>query len=262
MTERTVGATRLEGRGLAKRFGPLTALRGADLSLRAGEVVGLVGDNGAGKSTLTSLLSGAAPPSEGELLVDGEVTELRSPAVARAHGIETVFQDLALAPDLSVADNFFLGREQLSKGRLFGWLDRREMRRRCTEELERLSVRVSSVDAPCRALSGGQRQAIAIARAIIWSKSVLLLDEPTAALGVAQQAQVAGLIRKAADDGIAVMLVSHNMQQVIDLCDRVLVLFQGTIIADLDRGSYGVEDLVAWITGAKLRVPMKSEAEV
>jgi ABC-type sugar transport system ATPase subunit len=128
------------------------------------------------------------------------------------------------------------------------------MRRRCEQELERLAVRVNSVSAPCRALSGGQRQAIAIARAIVWSRSVLLLDEPTAALGVEQQEQVGRLIRQAAGDGLAVMLISHNMQQVIDLCDRVVVLFQGAIIADLRSGEFGVEDLVSWITGAALRV--------
>src|SRR4051794_40335245 len=235
------GTAVVEGRGLWKHYGALTALRDVDLTLHAGEVVGLVGDNGAGKSTLTGLLSGAQLPSEGEIRIHGETTVLRSPADARDQGIETVFQDLALSPDLSVADNLFLGREQLSgRGRVFGWLDRREMRRRCEQELERLSVRVSSVSAPCRALSGGQRQAIAIARAIVWSRSVLLLDEPTAALGVEQQEQVGRLIRQAAGDGLAVMLISHNMQQVIDLCDRVVVLFQGAIIADLRTGEFGV----------------------
>lgn len=248
------GASLLEGRGLWKHFGVVTALRDVDLALHAGEVVGLVGDNGAGKSTLTALLCGAQAPTEGEILINGHPTKLRSPADARDQGIETVFQDLALAPDLSVADNLFLGREQLTRGgRALGWLDRRAMRARCEEELERLSVRVSSVSVPCRMLSGGQRQAIAIARAIVWSRSVLLLDEPTAALGVAQQEQVSRLIRRAADDGVAVLLISHNMQQVVDLCDRVLVLFQGAIIADLRQGNFGIEDLVSWITGAALR---------
>jgi ABC-type sugar transport system ATPase subunit len=248
------GTPVVEGRGLWKHYGALTALRDVDLTLHAGEVVGLVGDNGAGKSTLTALLSGAQSPSKGEIRIHGQPAVLRSPADARDQGIETVFQDLALSPDLSVADNLFLGREQLSgRGRLFGWLDRREMRRRCEQELERLAVRVNSVSAPCRALSGGQRQAIAIARAIVWSRSVLLLDEPTAALGVEQQEQVGRLIRQAAGDGLAVMLISHNMQQVIDLCDRVVVLFQGAIIADLRTGELGVEELVAWITGAALR---------
>jgi ABC-type sugar transport system ATPase subunit len=248
------GTAVVEGRDLSKHYGALTALRDVDITLHAGEVLGLVGDNGAGKSTLTGLLSGALTPSEGEIRIGGKLAHLRSPADARAQGIETVFQDLALSPDLSVADHLFLGREQLSgrAGRL-GWLDRRAMRKRCEEELQRLSVRVNSVSAPCRALSGGQRQAIAIARAIVWSRTVLLLDEPTAALGVEQQEQVGRLIRRAAGDGLAVLLISHNMQQVIDLCDRVVVLFQGSLIADLRHGQFEVEDLVSWITGAKLR---------
>jgi ABC-type sugar transport system ATPase subunit len=239
--------------GITKRYGAIRALDGVDIELRPGEIVGLLGDNGAGKSTLASILCGAAAPSSGELYVDGVAQRLESPLKARELGIEMVFQDLALAPDLTIAENMFLGRERLSRrGRFLSFLDRREMERRSAAELEALSVRVRSVKARCSELSGGQRQGVAIARAVVWSSKALLLDEPTAALGVEQQDQVATLIRDVAARGVAVMLITHNMQQVMDLCDRVTVLWRGRSVASLKAGEYDIESLVQWITGAAL----------
>jgi ABC-type sugar transport system ATPase subunit len=239
--------------GIVKQYGAIRALDGVDVELRPGEIVGLLGDNGAGKSTLASILCGAAQPTAGDLFVEGAPQRLDTPLRARDLGIEMVFQDLALAPDLSIAENMFLGRERLARrGRWLTWLDRREMERRSAAELESLSVRVRSVKARCSELSGGQRQGVAIARAVVWSSKALLLDEPTAALGVEQQEQVANLIRDVAGRGVAVMLITHNMQQVIDLCDRVVVLWRGRSVANLRAGEYDIERLVQWITGAAL----------
>jgi simple sugar transport system ATP-binding protein len=244
----------LEARGVSKDYGAVRALDKVSLALHAGEIVGLVGDNGAGKSTLTGILSGAIAPSDGEIIVEGKRRAFRTPHDAREAGVETVFQDLALAPDLSVSDNLFIGRELVTSPlRWFGWLDRRDMERRCADELTRLSVRVPSVRRRCRALSGGQRQAIAIARGVIWSSKALLLDEPTAALGVEQQAQVGKLIREVAGRGIAIMLISHNLPQVLELCDRIAVLWRGRLVANLARRECDLDGVVQWITGAALK---------
>lgn len=245
----------LSARGIAKNYGPVNALGGVDMDLHAGEVVGLVGDNGAGKSTFAGVLSGSVQPTSGTLTLDGVPVEFHSPEDARDLGIEMVFQDLALAPDLTVAQNIFLGRERIKGPRLFGWLDRKEMNRVSAEELEKLSISIRSVKARCRAFSGGQRQAVAIARAVTWSRKVLLLDEPTAALGVKQQAQVLQLVREAADRGLGVVLISHNMQQVLEVCDRVVVLFQGRATANLRASETSIEEIVAYITGAAHTLP-------
>ena len=243
----------IEARGVSKSYGAVRALDNVSLELRAGEVVGLVGDNGAGKSTLTGILSGAISPSEGEIFVEGRREVFRTPHDARDAGVETVFQDLALAPDLSVSDNLFIGREELVPSLSWcGWLARRSMERRCAEELARLSIRILSVRSRCRALSGGQRQGIAIARGVIWSSKALLLDEPTAALGVEQQAQVGRLIREVAGRGIAVMLISHNLPQVLEVCDRIVVLWRGRLVANLARNECDLDGVVQWITGAAL----------
>jgi ABC-type sugar transport system ATPase subunit len=243
----------LEARAVSKSYGAVQALENVSLRLHAGEVVGLVGDNGAGKSTLTGILSGSIAPSSGEILVDGRRHAFRTPHDAREAGVETVFQDLALAPDLSVSDNLFIGREQLSPSLSWlGWLARRDMEKRCAEELARLSIRIRSVKVRCRALSGGQRQAIAIARGVVWSSKALLLDEPTAALGVEQQAQVGRLIREVAGNGVAIMLISHNLPQVLQVCDRIVVLWRGKLVADLERNACDLDGVVQWITGAAL----------
>lgn len=235
----------LEARHISKDYGIITALDDVSISLRRGEVVGLVGDNGAGKSTLANILCGATKPTQGELLVDGRVQHFASPAEARAAGIEMVYQDLSLAEDLSVADNLFLGREITGS---LGWLDRRQMEREASKELERLSISLASVRVPCRMLSGGQRQAIAIARAVVWSSSALLLDEPTAALGVEQQARVENLIREIADRGLVILLISHNLPQVMRACDRIIVLWRGQIATILSQEEATLENLERWIT--------------
>lgn len=193
----------LEVRDIFKHYGSVAALRGANLILYPGEVLGLVGDNGAGKSTLVNILSGAITPTDGQIFVDGREVVLRNPLDARACGIETVYQDLALAPDLAIWANLFAGRERLVKGLLrhIGWLDRKGMKEESISYLDRTRIRIGSVDARVGTLSGGQRQAVAVARAAAWGTRIMILDEPTAALGVEQQAKVAELVRTIAADG-------------------------------------------------------------
>lgn len=252
-----IGPPVLEARGISKRYGNVVALSSVDLVVRAGEVVGLVGDNGAGKSTLVRVLSGATPADQGSVRVDGQEVVLSSPVVARRMGIETVYQELALAPDLTVSENMFLGREIRRKGPLgwVGWLNRKAMNAAAEEQLAKLRIRISSVRAPCSALSGGQRQAVAVARAIAWGTRLVLMDEPTAALGVEQQRKVAELISDLRAHGIPVVLVSHNMPQVHEVCDRVVVLYHGRVTADVTTSEASVQDIVAWITGVPPQVP-------
>ncbi|TML88947.1 MAG: sugar ABC transporter ATP-binding protein [Actinobacteria bacterium] len=246
----------IEARGITKRYGALTALHGVDLSVRPGEVVGLVGDNGAGKSTLIKILSGALEPTDGAVLIDGRQADLRSPLHARQQGIETVYQDLALAPDLTVAENLFIGRElkRADLRRFVGTLDRKRMNRHAQEQLERLRIRIDAVTDRADTLSGGQRQAIAVARAVAWGRRIILMDEPTAALGVEEQQKVAELIDEVRRAGTPVLLVSHNIPQVHEICDRIVVLFHGRVVADLNRNDVDIEDVVMWITGAALRI--------
>ncbi len=241
-------------RGITKHFGTVQALRGVDLDVYAGEVVGLVGDNGAGKSTLVNILSGALQPNEGSILVDGKTVTFSSSLEARRAGIETVYQDLSLAPDLSVWANIFLGREQSVKGplRWVHWLDRKAMAQAAEADLERTRIRIGSVNSLAGRLSGGQRQAIAVGRAVAWGSRVILMDEPTAALGVEQQAKVGELVRSVCDQGVPILLISHNLPQIHALCDRVVVLFQGRVVTDLRPAECSVEEIVSWITGASL----------
>jgi simple sugar transport system ATP-binding protein len=248
------GVPLIATRGITKHFGSVQALRGVDLDIFPGEVVGLVGDNGAGKSTLVNILSGAVQPNSGTILVDGKTVTFSSSHEARRAGIETVYQDLALAPDLTVWANIFLGRERTVKGPLgaLGWLDRRAMAREAEEHLNRTRIRIGSVAAHAGRLSGGQRQAIAVGRAVAWGSKVILMDEPTAALGVEQQAKVGELVRTVCDQGVPILLISHNLPQVHALCDRVVVLFQGRVVADLRPRECSVEEIVSWITGASL----------
>ena len=253
----------IEVRGVTKRYGALTALHGVDLSLHPGEIVGLVGDNGAGKSTLVKIVSGAISPTSGELYVDGRSVSFRSPLEARRQGIETVYQDLALTPDLTVAENMFLGRELRRRGplRLTRMLDRRRMNRQSREQLERLRIRIDAVNVLATSLSGGQRQAVAVARAVAWGRRVILMDEPTAALGVEEQEKVAELIAEVRHGGIPVLLVSHNIPQVHDICDRIVVLYHGRAVADLTKDETDVEEIVRWITGAALRSGREGRAD-
>ncbi len=246
----------IEARGITKRYGALTALHGVDLAVHPGEVVGLVGDNGAGKSTLVKILSGAIAPTSGELLIDGHEASVHSPLDARRLGIETVYQDLALAPDLTVAENLFIGRELKRSGalRFLGTLDRRGMNLQTRAQLERLRIRIDSVTDRADSLSGGQRQAIAVARAVAWGRRILLMDEPTASLGVEEQQKVAELIGEVRRGGIPVVLVSHNIPQVHEICDRIVVLLHGRAVANLKKEDADIEEIVRWITGTALKV--------
>jgi len=239
---------------VTKTYGGLHALNGVSMDVLPGEVMGLVGDNGAGKSTLVKIIAGVQPPTSGQIEVDGELREFASPIDAVEAGISTVYQDLALAMQRDVTANFFLGRELLCDGwlrRRLGWLDRTSMRERTKQELAKLHIRIPNVHAMCRDLSGGQRQALAIARAAAWCRRVLLLDEPTSALGVRQQHEVLELIRRIRDRGVAVVLVSHQMQDVVSVCDRVTVLRLGNVAASLAGSDITVANLVAYITGAR-----------
>jgi ABC-type sugar transport system ATPase subunit len=244
----------LRAQDVTKHYGHVQALRGADFEIRAGEVVGLVGDNGAGKSTLVGVISGAISATEGRLEFEGEEVAFSNPAHARSLGIETVYQDLALALDIPIWANLFLGREKKKPGLrgLLGGLDRRAMIAEAEQELLATRIRIGSVKARTNALSGGQRQAIAVARAVSQGSRLVLMDEPTAALGVEQQHRVGELVRAVADRGVPVVLISHNLPQVRELCDRVLVMYRGRIVADLDPRTESVETLIRWITGAAL----------
>jgi simple sugar transport system ATP-binding protein len=244
---------RLAVRDLTKHYGGVQALRGVTLHVDAGEVLGIVGDNGAGKSTLLKILSGANFPSSGQVLLDDEPVRFANPAAAHAAGVATVYQDLALAGQRDVVANFFLGREKLAGNwlaRRVGWLDGKAMAAHTVNELARLRTRIPDVRLASRDLSGGQRQALAIARAAAWSSKVLLLDEPTSALGVEQQQQVLELVRRVSGEGISVILISHQMQDVLAVCDRVVVLRHGLVAATLTGSDLTSENLIGFITGA------------
>jgi ABC-type sugar transport system ATPase subunit len=246
------GAPLLEVRGVSKAYGHVQALVGVSMHIDTGDIVGLVGDNGAGKSTLVKLVAGAHRPDEGAILVSGEEVEFHAPLDARERGIETVYQELALAPDLSVWANIFLGRERYMRGpgRLVGWMDKKEMRTRAERELERLQIPISDVDVTVAELSGGQRQAVAVARSIAWGKRLVMMDEPTASLGVEEQAKVAALVRTLAQKQLAVLLVSHNLSQVFELAHRIVVLRHGRRVAVRSTGETTREEIVGLITGA------------
>jgi simple sugar transport system ATP-binding protein len=254
----------LEALGLSKVYGHVTALAGVDLTIRGGEILALVGDNGAGKSTLVKILSGALKPTEGTIKVSGAEVDFDSPADAAAAGIQTVYQDLALAGDLSIAANIYLGRELLMQGPAgrLGLMDRTAMRRDTQATLDRLEIRLKSVDTRVSDLSGGQRQSVAIARALAWASRIVLLDEPTAALGVAQTQQVLELMRRVRSLGLGVVVISHNMQDVLSVADRVIVLRLGRKAAEFERGRFTVESLVAAITGADGIVAEQTELSV
>ncbi|SFP31445.1 simple sugar transport system ATP-binding protein [Amycolatopsis arida] len=246
------GDVLLEAEGLVKHYGSVEALRGASFQARAGEVTALIGDNGAGKSTLVKCLSGAERPDAGRIRLEGTEVELDSPTTARRLGIETVYQDLAVAPDLDPAANLYLGREIVRRGVLgrLGMLDKAEMRRRAVEEFRRLGVTLQSTDVPIGALSGGQRQSVAVARSVVWASRVVFMDEPTAALGVVQRERVLDVVRRVRDEGIAVVLISHNMPEVLSVADRVEVLRLGSRVARFTAAGTRLEDLVAAMTGA------------
>lgn len=244
----------LEVRNLSKSYGPVRALREVDMTLFPGEVLALLGDNGAGKSTLVKCVSGGIDPDDGQILVDGEPVEIDSPDDARALGIETVHQNLALVEHLDVAANLYLNREiyhQFPLLRALGWLDKRAMREGAKEKLNRLRINIPSIREPVSKLSGGQRQAIAVGRAVAWGQHIVLMDEPVAALGVEQSRVVLELIHELRDAGVAVLVISHNMQDVIDYCDRAVVLRHGRKVGDVKVSDVTGNDLVAMITGVE-----------
>ena len=242
----------LEARGIDKHFGPVQALRNVDLAVYPGEVLALIGDNGAGKSTLINVLTGVLPLDSGEIVFNGERVRFSSPHEARAHGIETVYQDLAVAPHLDAVANIFLGRERRQGGALggLGFLDNAKMRQETEDQLARLRVRVPDLERRLVTLSGGQRQGVAVARAVMWASKVVIMDEPTAALGVAQTAMVLDLIRQVRDTGIPVVFISHNMPNVFQVADRIVVLRLGEVAAELDPKTASIEDAVAAMTGS------------
>jgi simple sugar transport system ATP-binding protein len=238
----------LEARSVVKSFGTVRALRGVSFEAFPGEVTALVGDNGAGKSTLIKVLSGVFSQDSGEVLVDGRRVQIADPQAAAGLGIETVYQDLALAPDLDAAANVFLGREL----RRF-WIlhDQPEMRRRTAERFKELGVgMVQDLRVPVASFSGGQRQSVAIARAAMWARHVIIMDEPTAALGVIQTAKVLELIHSVRDRGLAVVFISHNLPEVIDVADRIEVMRLGARVARFRRGEADLDRLIAAISGA------------
>lgn len=250
--KRLRGVPRLELRGIVKTFGAVRALDGVDLEIYPGEVVGLVGDNGAGKSTLVKAISGNAHPYEGEIRSDGRKVELRSPGAANALGIATVYQDLALCDNLDVVANLFLGRDISRFTGLCRTLDEEKMERRTLDVLKTLAVRtVHNVRAPVASLSGGQRQSIAVARAVMWNSQVVLLDEPTAALGVEQSRQVLELVKRLRGQGLSVVLISHNLADVFEVADRVVVLRLGRVAASFETVGTTAEEVVSAITGAE-----------
>ncbi|WP_225754291.1 ATP-binding cassette domain-containing protein [Actinotalea sp. Marseille-Q4924] len=243
----------LEGRKLSKSYGHVRAMVDADFELMPGEVLAVIGDNGAGKSTLVKALSGAVTPDSGELLLDGEPVSFHSPIEARAQGIETVYQDLAVAPALDIASNLYLGREVRRSGPLGSLLrmvDARAMREEAQHQLDSLGVRIPDVRQPVESLSGGQRQSVAVARAAAFGTKLVIMDEPTAALGVRESGMVLDLIRRISARGLPVVLISHNMPHVFDIADRIHIHRLGKRIAVVSPQTHTMSDAVAIMTGA------------
>ena len=237
-------------RGINKSFGPVSVLKGVDFEARAGEVTALVGDNGAGKSTLVKCIGGTYSIDSGDYLFDGQSIRVNSPKDASTHGIEIVYQDLALCENLDIVQNMFLGRELITKRSRT--LDESTMERMAGEALASLSVRtVKSVRQKVSSLSGGQRQSVAIAKSVLWNSKVVILDEPTAALGVAQTAEVLRLVRDLADKGVAVILISHNMNDVLHVADRIAALYLGQMAAIVERSAVTQTQIVELITAGR-----------
>jgi fructose transport system ATP-binding protein len=257
----------LEARALVKRYGQVVALNGADFELYPGEIQAIIGDNGAGKSTLIKALSGALQPDEGEIKLEGERVHFRSPGDARRAGIETVYQDLAVAPSLDIATNIFLGRERRRRGPLgflLRLLDKPAMRRESRQHFAELRIGVQSMTQAVENLSGGQRQGVAVARAATWARRVVIMDEPTAALGVKETRQVLDLILRVRERGLPVILISHDMPHVFELADRIHIMRLGRRIAVVTPQTHSMPEAVALMTGAteaELEQALKKEEE-
>ncbi len=245
----------LQARSLTKKYGHVVALNHADFDLYPGEILGVIGDNGAGKSTLIKALSGAVTPDHGEIRLDGQVVNFKSPQEGRKAGIETVYQNLALSPALSIADNMFLGREIRKGGAigsLFRLMDRAAMQKFAREKLSELGLMtIQNIDQPVETLSGGQRQGVAVARAAAFGSKVVIMDEPTAALGVKESRRVLELIRDVRKRRLPIILISHNMPHVFEVCDRIHIHRLGARLCVVNPKDFTMSDAVAFMTGAK-----------
>jgi len=244
----------IAARGLTKRYGTIVAAEDVDVDIGHGEIVAIVGDNGAGKSTLVKMLAGAVTPDQGEIRIDGELTSIRNPMDARRYGIETIYQDLAMPPNLDVVTNIYLGRERRRSGPLgvIGMLDRRAMRREAEAQLADLKINIPKLTgAPVELLSGGQRQSVAIARAMVWASRLLIMDEPTAALGVAQSAAVLHNVKEVRERGLSVIIISHILPHILALADRVVVMRHGRKVADLPATGLDEHSLIELIVGVR-----------
>jgi fructose transport system ATP-binding protein len=253
----------LYARGLVKRYGYVTALDGADLDLLPGEILAVIGDNGAGKSTLIKAISGALQPDDGEIWLEGRRMHFRSPTDARKEGIETVYQHLAVAPALDIASNLFLGRELRLPG-LFGrvlrMVDKRRMHAEAAEQMADLQIGLKSTHQAVETLSGGQRQGVAVARAAAWGQRVVIMDEPTAALGVRESSMVLELISRVRDRGLAVIVISHNMAHVAEIADRIHIMRLGKRVAVVTPRTHSMSEAVALMTGAMNPDPPAGDA--
>jgi ABC-type sugar transport system ATPase subunit len=239
----------LEVREISKRFGGVHALENVSLNLHAGEVLALAGDNGAGKSTLIKAISGVHKPDEGVISYDGNPVTFENPQQARDHGIETIYQDLALADNLDAGANVFLGREVMKRILGLPAVDRKRMRAEAADTLKVLDIRINRLDLPLRSMSGGQRQAVAIGRAIHWKAKVLIMDEPTAALGVPEQRKVKALVRSLKQSGVGVIFISHNLGDIFDVCDRIVVLRRGIVAGERLISNTNPDEIVRLMVG-------------
>jgi len=243
----------IEARKLVKRYGHVTALDEADFEVLPGEILAVIGDNGAGKSTLIKALSGALVPDSGQILVDGQPVHFHNPVDARKHGIETVYQDLAVAPAMTIAENLFLGREVTRGGflgRLFRLLDKKKMQAEASAHMKDLQIGIRSMKQAVETLSGGQRQGVAVARSAAFARHVVIMDEPTAALGVKESNMVLDLIRRVRERGLPVILISHNMPHVFEVSDRIHIQRLGRRAALVKASEIKMSDAVAIMTGA------------
>jgi simple sugar transport system ATP-binding protein len=242
----------IETRGITKRFGGLTAVDNVSMGVNAGEVVAILGDNGAGKSTLIKMISGVHKPDEGTILLDGKPMKLESPMDALANGIETIYQDLALAENLNVSSNIFLGREKTKRSLgMFNVLDHEYMQKESRSVLDRLEIEIPSLKNTIRTLSGGQRQAVAISRSIYWQAKVLIMDEPTAALGIAEQKKVLDLVKSLKTQGIGIIIISHQMYDVFEVADRIMVMRRGQNVATRLVSETTADEIVGLIVGSE-----------